>query len=266
MNLHIPGVCLSLLGGTQPGRLAEYVRQAVRGGAGDDGLFQRFGLLVWPDCPGAWRNVDRDPDRAAKREAQGVFDRLDSLTAESAGARQDRHEESGEPDGLPYVRLDSAAAGLFLEWRSDLESRLRSGELHPAFESHLAKYRKLAPGLALIDHLADAGAGPIGERSTLRALAWSQYLETHARRAYGAATSGDVETAKAILYRIRKGDLPSRFGSRDVWRPGWTGLSDRDDVAGGLALLVDLDWLREVAEPTPGRTRTVYVANPRASA
>ena len=100
----------------------------------------------------------------------------------------------------------------------------------------------------------------------LRALAWSQYLETHARRAYGAATSGDVETAKAILYRIRKGDLPSRFGSRDVWRPGWTGLSDRDDVAGGLALLVDLDWLREVAEPTPGRTRTVYVANPRASA
>jgi hypothetical protein len=46
---HIEATCLSLIGSTQPGRLAEYVRRAVSGGAGDDGLIQRFGLLVWPD-------------------------------------------------------------------------------------------------------------------------------------------------------------------------------------------------------------------------
>ncbi len=34
LNLHIPAVCLSLLGSTQPGRIAEYIRVAVRGGAG----------------------------------------------------------------------------------------------------------------------------------------------------------------------------------------------------------------------------------------
>jgi putative DNA primase/helicase len=38
MNLHIPAVCLSLLGSTQPGRIAEYLRAAVKGGAGDDVL------------------------------------------------------------------------------------------------------------------------------------------------------------------------------------------------------------------------------------
>lgn len=34
---HIEATCLSLIGSTQPGRLAEYVRRAVSGGAGDDG-------------------------------------------------------------------------------------------------------------------------------------------------------------------------------------------------------------------------------------
>jgi putative DNA primase/helicase len=38
----------------------------------------------------------------------------------------------------------------------DLEKRLR-GDLHPALESHLAKYRKLVPALALICHLVDGG-------------------------------------------------------------------------------------------------------------
>jgi len=76
MNLHISAVCLSLLGSTQPGRIADYVRHAVRGGSGDDGLIQSFGLLVLPDIGGEWCNVDRFPDSDAKREANRVIDNL----------------------------------------------------------------------------------------------------------------------------------------------------------------------------------------------
>ena len=43
-RVHIEGACLSMIGSTQPGRLAEYVRRAVTGTSGDDGLIQRFGL------------------------------------------------------------------------------------------------------------------------------------------------------------------------------------------------------------------------------
>ena len=46
---HIEAACLSLLGSTQPGRIAEYIRRAISGAGGDDGLIQRFSLLVWPD-------------------------------------------------------------------------------------------------------------------------------------------------------------------------------------------------------------------------
>jgi putative DNA primase/helicase len=61
-GLHIPALCLSIIGGIQPGVLAEYVRQATGGGAGADGLLQRFSLMVYPDISPDWREVDRYPD------------------------------------------------------------------------------------------------------------------------------------------------------------------------------------------------------------
>lgn len=262
MNLHIPAVCLSLLGSTQPGRVAEYIRAAVRGGAGDDGLIQRFGLLVWPDTGGEWQNVDRWPDSEARREANRVFEYLNTVEPDAVGAQQDA-DASGEPDGTPFLRFDDEGQGLFLEWRTELENKLRSGELHPAMESHLAKYRKLVPGLALILHLANGGAGPVGRKPTLQALAWAEYLESHARRAYASVSSPEVAVAKAIIERVRKGDLPRTFSSRDVWRPGWALLSDREQVADGLRLLVELDWLATSQRETGGRPSMTYEVNPK---
>ena len=41
---------------------------------------------------------------------------------------------------LPYLRFDTAAQGLFNEWRGEFEIRIRSGELPEALEGHLAKF------------------------------------------------------------------------------------------------------------------------------
>ena len=113
-------------------------------------------------------------------------------------------------------------------------------------------------------HLANNGTGPVTERATLEALAWAEYLETHARRAYGSVTAPEVGAAKAIISRIRKGDLKREFSSREVWRPGWAMLSERDQVADALRLLVDFDWLAMTTKTdTGGRPATTYTANPR---
>ena len=79
LNIHIPAVCLAMLGGIQPGKLRAYVADALEGGAGDDGLLQRFGLMVWPDIPQHWRDVDQDPNKEAAEVARAVFMRLDAL-------------------------------------------------------------------------------------------------------------------------------------------------------------------------------------------
>lgn len=260
LNLHIEAVCLSVLGGTQPGRLAEYIGQAVRGGTGDDGLIQRFGLLVWPDISGTWKDVDRWPDNEAKNTAFRVYDYLDNINPIAIGAQQDT-DLDGKPDGPPYLRFSEDALEIFQEWREELEMRLRGGDLHPALESHFAKYRKLIPGLALISHLADGGTGPVSQEAVLKAVAWGDYLETHAFRAYGAISHPEVAAAKAVLTKIRKGDLPASFSSRDVWRPGWAMLSSRGQVSGALQLLVDYGWLREEHVETGGRPATIYHLN-----
>ena len=123
---HIEAACLSVIGTTQPGRLAEYVRRAVVGGAGDDGLIQRFGLLVWPDEPAEpWRNVNRYADTAARNEAWGIFEDFESLDPAAVGAEIERFES------VPCLRLAGDAEGTFVEWRQNLETRLRGGDLSP---------------------------------------------------------------------------------------------------------------------------------------
>jgi putative DNA primase/helicase len=257
---HIDAVCLSLLGSTQPGRLAEYVRRAVSGGAGDDGLIQRFGLLVWPDELPSWKDVDRYPFSAAREEAWRVFEDFDSLDPERVGAKTDTF------NSLPCLNLDAAAHGIFLDWRQDLESRLRKGALFPALESHLAKYRKLVPGLALINHLADVEGGDIGERAMLKAMAMSLYLESHAKRAYASGPEAETAAAKAILEHLRKCALQNEFSARDIHQKRWARLTDRNQVEAGLVLLCEHNWIaaREKHHTGAGRPTTLYAINPRA--
>ena len=65
-DLHCERVCLAMLGSIQPGKLQSYVREAVNGGTGDDGLLQRFGLAVWPDNSLPIPRIDQYPDEDAK--------------------------------------------------------------------------------------------------------------------------------------------------------------------------------------------------------
>ena len=260
---HIEAVCISVLGNTQPARIAEYVRSANRGGAGGDGLIQRFGLLAWPDAPGEWRDIDQYPNSAAREKAWKAFERmakLDTAAALGLGAKKAPY------DKVPSLRFDEAAHEDFLGWRTDLERRLRSGEMSPALEGHLAKYRKLVPALALMNHLADGGEGPVSQRALLKALAAAYYFESHAQRVYGSASESELAAAKAILEHIRSGDLKDGFTARDIHQRDWAHLTEREHVGLGLHLLEDHDFVRaEQPEKGPrgGRPKVTYCINPK---
>lgn len=252
-TVEIEAACVSILGGIQPGPLSAYLTEALRGGAGDDGLLQRFQVAVWPDPPATWRNVDRWADTAARQAARAVFDRLDTLDPAAIGATQD------DGDRVPWLRFDPQAQALFDDWRADLERRLRTEDLPPALESHLAKYRSLAPSLALLFHLADVGRGPVGEPSLVRALAWCEYLESHARRIYAPALAPDLFAAIELNRRLL--GLPDPFTAKDVYRNHWRGL-DRDGTAAALATLEDFGRVRGEKAQGPGRPTVRYRVNP----
>ena len=209
---HIEALCLSIIGSIQPGVLAEYVRQATGGGAGADGLLQRFGLMVYPDITPDTKYVDRYPDYALRQAVNQLAETLDNLNPLEIGAETDQF------GGNPFLHFDSEAQEVFAEWIVVLDTRLRSGEEHPAIISHLSKYRKLIPSLALINHLCDTRQGAVSTKALLRAIAFSEYLESHAQRIYSYATRPDIDAAKTLLKRLSTGKLHSPFKARDIYR------------------------------------------------
>jgi len=258
-SLHIPALCLSILGGIQPGPIGAYVYQATQGEQGDDGLLQRFQVLVWPDPPASWRNVDRWPENDAKNRAYKVFRQLDALDPQKLGA-------SGEDEeGVPAIRFTDEAQGAFDQWRGELENRLRTAKFPSAFESHLAKYRSLMPSLALLFHLMDFVDGTqesdaVGLKAALRAAAWCKYLETHAARLYSSAQNPAMEAARALLERIRKGDVKDGSSIREIYRKQWAKLSSPETVYKAAEVLEGFGWLRVEENKTGGRsTKKVHL-------
>jgi Protein of unknown function (DUF3987) len=167
---------------------------------------------------------------------------------------------------LPYLRFDANAQGVFNNWLHDLHVLIRDDELTPALQSHFSKYPKLVPALVLVNHLAEPDAkGPTPEAAIRKAIRFARYLESHARRIYASGAEAETSAAKAILAKIRKGDLRDGFSAREIHQRGWSRLSDREDVQAGLDLLCDLDWIAEAERksgPAGGRPTKVFRINP----
>ena len=111
----------------------------------------------------------------------------------------------------------------------------------PIIRQHLAKFDKLFPALALIFHLVDCVAhgvcGPVSEDSALRAAAWCEFLEAHARRCYGLLKDDGMRAAQALAAKLDarsagRGVHTSRCAAQSVAQPDH---GRRDSGGAGLA-------------------------------
>jgi putative DNA primase/helicase len=262
-HILIPNCVVVVLEGIQPGPLRSFLRLVAKGEEQDDGLISRFQLFVWPDIAGTWKNVDRWPDTTAKNKAFEVFRMLDGLDPMRSGAVSD---DAGGPS---FFRFSNPAQDVFDSWRGCLENKkLRTLDENPLIESHLAKYRKLMPALALefhLTHIADGrGTGPVSLESAELAVKWCDLLEAHARRIYSCVVEPDLESARVLAEKIKDSALPSPFQVREVYRHGWTGLDDPQAARRSVGILQDLGWVRsvEIAQ-TGGAPREDVHIHPR---
>ena len=240
-----------------------YLEQAAHA-LSNDGMLQRFQLLVYPDTrPWEWR--DRAPDKAAQDAAYAVFNMLADFDAETWGA--------APADSLakfPWFRFDDEAQDIFIKWSEDLHRNRMASEGEPIIEQHLAKFDKLFPALALIFHLvscaADGTRGEVNRTAALRAVAWCAFLEAHARRCYGLLKDDGLRAAQALVRKVERGELEDGFTLRDVRRNGWHNLKADDAIRAALEWLEDENWLRgeEIGGTGPGggRRTTRYRINP----
>lgn len=265
-SIFIPNLCVSIFGGIQPDKLTGYLEQASNTLA-NDGMLQRFQLLVYPDHqPWEWR--DRIPHKDARDRAFQVFDALANFDPVEWGAAP-----ADEYNKFSHFSFDAAAQKVFIEWSGDLHRVRLPAEEHPIIAQHLSKFDKLFPALALILHLVNCMAsgqrGPVTMEAAMRAAAWCEYLEAHARRCYGLLTDDGLRAAQALADKIRQGKLLDGFTARDVRRNQWRYLTTDEAVQAALDWLEDENWLHseEVGGVGPGsgrRTRRYFI-NPLAA-
>lgn len=248
-TLDIANCCVSILGGIQPSKLLGYLQQA-QNDISNDGMIQRFQLLVYPDEPTEWQLVDKWPDKGAKDKAWNVFKKLSEMDFFKLEAEVD-------DKGRPFFRFSSEGQTVFNEWLTELETKLREPEENPLMVEHLAKYRSLMPSLALIFHLLDIAsgspAGPVSEESALLAAGWCEYLESHARRIYGIVGNASAKAAASLAVKIKNGIVQDGFAIRDLYRKGWTGLDTRERVTAACQDLEEAGWLRSDEVNIPNR-------------
>jgi hypothetical protein len=250
-------LCLTIVGAIQPERLNQYFASVLSEDSGEDGLLARFQVLVFPVHSTEFTLVDRAPLPEVLEQVDELFERLLKLRASA--------KESGDV----CFSFSGDAQPLFNDFLIQLERRLRSSEIKsPAFRAHISKYRSLVPSLALIFHLIEPedSSPDVGVRSLLRAKAFCEYLEAHARKIYLPAIHPEAVAASKLLERINAGSVTDGMTVRDLIRKEWSGLKTASLVEAGLIELQKLGWLKvqEIrANEAGGAPSRVLRLNPR---
>jgi len=251
-SIYVPALCLSIFGGLQPDRLRPIVEAAAS--TGGDGLLARFQLLIYPDDRGAEVYQDRAPNVAARNEAFEAYVRLNAAAL--------RAIDSGEPRVL---RFDPESQALFIEAWQELAVELdtEAAKALPAWESHLAKFSRLLPAIALLLELVERpDAQTVGAGAALRALRWRDLLRGHAEKVYAPVLRSEVAAAHALLSKVRAGAIEDGSTVRSVYRNQWAGLRTPESVGAGLAQLEQHGWLWIEELGDAGRPRRVLRISP----
>ncbi|MGP5439053.1 YfjI family protein [Psychrobacter faecalis] len=258
--------CLSVIGGIQPDKLEYYLSKTMKG-LGNDGLIQRFQLMVYPDPLPNSKERDLPPDKLSRDAIYNLFETIDSMQLGDflrygANPVDEYHKR-------PYYRFTDEAYQEFMSWYDALKLRASEAE-HSIIAEHLIKYAKTLPSLALVFHLVDCiehgkSLAAVNMNALRAALAWCEVLESHMMRIYSTVTdSANIKAsylADKIMKMVKKGSditdttdwIKHGFTARQLIRRGWKGLTEADDVLNALEVLIENDWLSWKEVPSSGK-------------
>ncbi len=240
---------ISLMGGIQPDKLQGILLDAANGD--DDGLVQRLQIAVFPDGQ-RWRYVDQLPNVDALNRVQMLLQCIDDIDYKAVGASFD------DAGNYYFLRFSDEANAEFKNWLTILETQKLPTETNSLIRGHLAKYRSLMPSLALafcLIRVADLIAkkqqatATITKEDAQNAADFCNYLEHHARKIYALVDNAKQKATHALSVKIQDGTLSNFFSLRDIYKPSWRHLKDKDLARAACDGLIIAGWLREVELP-----------------
>jgi Protein of unknown function (DUF3987) len=259
----VPDCYLSVIGGIQP----QVAKKAFSLSAEnlDDGFFERFGLISYPEVPN-WQGVrDRESERDYKQLVMEACLRL----AEKDWLRDDILGDR------PMVFLEEAQ-DRFLEWY-DHHMREHVAN-HAARDRPEHGFMSKGPGLvvrlSIVTHLFRWTCGEFDNSRAVDLKSLSSAIgifETYCKPMYARILQafGQVKGqsgAERIAAMILKKRL-AKICPSDVRKMGWQGLREREDIFQAFAALEDIDWIvpQAASKSTPkgGRPAEAWLVNPK---
>jgi hypothetical protein len=262
---------LGIVGGIQP-KVAKRLLAAAAG-AEDDGFFERFGLIAFPD-PIPWTGVrDMPPDRTWKHHVAAAVGRLAEYAWQVQLAPTDDHRAAGFQDA--WMHFDDDAQARFLAW---YDAHQREHVRAPGADDRpdhgfMCKGPGLALRLAITIHLLRWTGGEVDPKildaqSLERALG---IFDLFCRPMYKRVTAafGEVQAhdaARRVAHLIREKRL-NKIRVGIVTKMHWSGLRERAPIIAALEALEDVDWLRRPHSGAPGarggRPADSWTVNPK---
>ncbi len=255
-TVYIEGHCLSVFGGIQPSVISKWLSDALTQTGKDDGLIQRFQLMVYPDTLQAIIHVDTPPNLVAKQNYYSLIQELAIIIPQSLGC----YTVAG--DSIPFLRFTEEAQPLFDDWHLSWRKAHLNGNENPTLEAHFTKYASLVPSLALICHLANGDTGNVSKRALIQALAWSDYLASHAHRIYAMGGSHHLTLAHVLLKKLKAEKLNNPFTLRELKRKHWHGFDTPKVIEEALDTLEEHGYILREERRTEGRPTVHYHMNP----
>ena len=260
-SIRIDKACASLFGGIQPAILVDYLEAMTS--YKNDGCIQRFQLLVYPDIPAKFKYIDRAPNKEAYESICNIVETLADSDFTEFGAIKDNDE------GTAYFHFDKEAQGHWDTWYKDHNDKQRADD-DDIMQQHLGKFDSLVAKLALIFHLVDCVAnntqGLVSLNALERAIRFSKYLESHARRIYSLAANLNQQRAILLSKKLQKRKLNNGFTIREVYRKGWRLLKNKKSAEQAIEYLEDANWLSKgevIVHKTGGPPMQTYRINPK---
>lgn len=250
-SIIVKNASISIVGTTQHDRIKSYLEKAAN--SLNDGLLQRFQLLVYPDPIANIEYVDEEPNEEARQAIIEIakFFNEGNLFNFATG--------SIEKDGktYPYLAFNSEAQVIYQKWYVEILKKCQRlfKEGKTLHSQHLGKYQKLLPALCLIFYLVqkDKTQKTIDAETLSKAILFCAYLESHARRIYSILAGESAYKIKAlglvekIKNKFRSGEKGNiflgEFTKRDLKRK-FNSYKD-DELEKVLNVLVDNNYFIE---------------------
>jgi hypothetical protein len=235
---------LSVVGGVQPDWLSHILDDIQKGGKENDGLINRFGLLINHDRSiEHWQYVDRKPVEQAYELYEGLFEEF--YRFKTSDIIPDWRE--GDSKAIPFS--DDARA-IFVPWLVEKENSIRDNDYPPVLASHYSKYTSLFCSLALIFHLilvfeeVTTDKWRVSKHAAELAKRWCDYLALHAHKTFSRSDSYYDPAVRSFANKIRSGDIIDGMTRRDIQNSGFPHLKSPKKLDRALEELCRLNVIK----------------------